>query len=79
MYSLQNGLKTYMGVVATVSNWSGAGDEFSLIFDTNPLIEFVQLPAEQASAGRLQYSQCICGAIRGAMQAVSGQSIYSID
>lgn len=31
-----------------MSNWSGGGDEFSLILDSNPLTEFVEVPPELA-------------------------------
>jgi len=34
----------YLGISPTVTNWSGGNDEFSLLFDQNPLSEFVELP-----------------------------------
>ncbi|CDW56338.1 trafficking protein particle complex subunit [Trichuris trichiura] len=61
-------LKMYMGFTATVTDWSPAADEFSLVFDGNPLAEFVELPQEKH--GNLQYSQALCGAIRGALEMV---------
>ncbi|CAF4372600.1 unnamed protein product [Didymodactylos carnosus] len=63
----KQGFKTYLGIVPTISNWSIAGDEFSLLLDGNPLTEFVELP-EQCS--KLNYNQMICGAIRGALEMV---------
>ncbi|KFD57245.1 hypothetical protein M514_01756 [Trichuris suis] len=65
---LVKALKMYMGFTATVTDWSPAGDEFSLVFDGNPLAEFVELPQERH--GNLQYSQALCGAIRGALEMV---------
>ncbi|KRZ12376.1 T-complex protein 1 subunit alpha, partial [Trichinella zimbabwensis] len=62
------GLKIYLGITATVSNWSPGMDEFSLLFETNPLAEFVELPSEDHK--NLQYSQAICGALRGALEMV---------
>ena len=38
-----------------------ASDEFSLIFETNPIAEFVELPDSQAG---LKYSNILCGTIR---------------
>ena len=59
-------------MVPTVSNWSAGGDEFSLIFDTNPLTEFVEFPSGEGDQQlqNLRYSQVLCGAIRGAMEMV---------
>ncbi|KRY39312.1 T-complex protein 1 subunit alpha [Trichinella spiralis] len=62
------GLKIYLGITATVSNWSPGMDEFSLLFEANPLAEFVELPSEDHK--NLQYSQAICGALRGALEMV---------
>lgn len=58
------------GVTPTVSGWSASGDEFSLVFDTNPLTEFVELPVGDPDLQNLRYSQVLCGAIRGAMEMV---------
>ena len=65
----QHGFKTYMGVTPTISGWSASGDEFSLVMDVNPLIEFVEMPSDGSHA-QLRYSQVICGAIRGALEMV---------
>uniref|UniRef100_A0A5S6QTL8 Trafficking protein particle complex subunit n=1 Tax=Trichuris muris TaxID=70415 RepID=A0A5S6QTL8_TRIMR len=65
---LVQALKIYMGFTASVTDWSPAADEFSLVFDGNPLAEFVELPQEKHA--NLQYSQAICGAIRGALEMV---------
>jgi hypothetical protein len=42
-------------------------NEFSLILDSNPLVEFVEIPAKYS---KLSYSQVICGAIHGALEAL---------
>ncbi|VDN57211.1 unnamed protein product [Dracunculus medinensis] len=59
-------LRTYLGVTAHITNWSAGNDEFSIILDSNPLTEFVEVPSELAQD--LRYSQMICGAIRGALE-----------
>ncbi|VDK50843.1 unnamed protein product [Anisakis simplex] len=65
-------LRTYLGVSAQVSNWSTSNDQFSLLIESNPLTEFVEIPPELSQelklASFLLYSQIICGAIRGALQ-----------
>lgn len=52
LLSLQQAFKMFLGVVPTVANFSG--NEFSLILDSNPLTEFVELPPE---CTQLHYSQ----------------------
>lgn len=67
-YFFQQAFKTYLGIVPTVSNWSAGADEFSLIFDSNPLTEFVEIPPE--SHPELRYSQVLCGVVRGSLEMV---------
>ena len=50
-----------------VTNWSSAGDEFSLLLENNPLIEFVELPAGHSA---LNYCNIYCGVLRGALEMV---------
>lgn len=57
----------YLGVSPTVTNWSGGNDEFSLLFDQNPLSEFVELPENYSN---LKYCNLMCGIIRGACEMV---------
>lgn len=64
---VQQAFKMYLNVQPTISNWAAASDEFSLVFDTNPLSEFVELPTDM---GALRYSGIICGCIRGALEMV---------
>lgn len=64
---IQQAFKMYLNVQPTISNWAAATDEFSLIFDVNPLTEFVELPADVSN---LRYSGILCGCIRGALEMV---------
>lgn len=61
------GFKTFLGITPQVTNWSPAGDEFSLIFDSNPLAEFVELPEGH---NNLWYSSILAGVIKGALEMV---------
>lgn len=49
----------------TVTSWSSAGDEFSLVWDQCSLSEWVEMPNNG-----LKYCALIPGAIRGALQMV---------
>lgn len=57
----------YLGITPVVSNWSPAGDEFSLLIENNPLIDFVELPDGHNS---LNYSNIFCGVLKGALEMV---------
>ena len=59
--------KMYLGTTPSVTNWSPAGDEFSLILENNPLVDFVELPDNHNT---LIYSNLLCGALRGALEMV---------
>ncbi|XP_078423275.1 trafficking protein particle complex subunit 3-like [Cetorhinus maximus] len=59
--------KTYLGKTPSVTNWNAAGDEFSLIVENNPLMDFVELPDNHSS---LIYSNFLCGVLRGALEMV---------
>ncbi|KAG8506901.1 Trafficking protein particle complex subunit 3 [Galemys pyrenaicus] len=50
--------KMYLGITPSITNWSPAGDEFSLILENNPLVDFVELPDNHSS---LIYSNLLCG------------------
>ncbi|NXH09886.1 TPC3L protein, partial [Bucco capensis] len=64
----QVAFKMYLGVTPTVNCSTAAENEFSLILDKNPLVDFVEeLPAERAS---LCYCNLLCGVIRGALEMV---------
>lgn len=63
----KNGFKMFLGITPTVTSWSAAGDEFSLVFDQNPLAEFVELPNDH---NQLWYSNILVGVIKGALEMV---------
>lgn len=63
----QVAFKMYLGITPSVTNWSPAGDEFSLILESNPLVDFVELPDNHNT---LIYSNLLCGALRGALEMV---------
>lgn len=68
LLSLQVAFKMYLGITPSITNWSPAGDEFSLILENNPLVDFVELPDNHSS---LIYSNLLCGVLRGALEMVS--------
>uniref|UniRef100_A0A4W6E8D5 Trafficking protein particle complex subunit n=1 Tax=Lates calcarifer TaxID=8187 RepID=A0A4W6E8D5_LATCA len=59
--------KMYLGITPSVTNWSPAGDEFSLMLENNPLVDFVELPDNHST---LIYSNLLCGVLRGALEMV---------
>uniref|UniRef100_A0A915D304 Trafficking protein particle complex subunit n=1 Tax=Ditylenchus dipsaci TaxID=166011 RepID=A0A915D304_9BILA len=63
----KNALKSYLGVTAQATSVSPNGDEYSIVLESNPLVEFVEIPPEWS---KICYSQVICGAIRGALEAL---------
>ncbi|KAL1416210.1 hypothetical protein MTO96_006470 [Rhipicephalus appendiculatus] len=69
---LQMAFKMYLGISPSITNWSAAGDEFSLILESNPLTEFVELPDSHVN---LKYSNIIPGVIRGALEMVQTEVV----
>jgi len=63
----KTGFKMFLGITPQVASWSAAGDEFSLMFDSNPLAEFVELPEGHSN---LWYSNLLVGVIKGALEMV---------
>lgn len=64
---IQQAFRMYLNMQPTISNWATTGDEFSLVFESNPLAEFVELPQDLTN---LRYSGILCGCIRGALEMV---------
>ncbi|EIE91355.1 hypothetical protein RO3G_16066 [Rhizopus delemar RA 99-880] len=62
----------FLNITPSVTNWSTDNKEFSLIFDENPLTDFVELP-DEALEGGLWYSNIYCGVLRGALEMVQMQ------
>jgi len=56
-----------------VTSWAADEKSFSLIFDENPLADFVELP-EEGPYEKLWYSNVLCGVIRGALEMVEDPS-----
>lgn len=61
------GFKMFLGITPVVTNWSAAGDEFSLLMEHNPLTDFVELPEGHSG---LNYCSILCGVLRGALEMV---------
>lgn len=68
----QIAFKMYLGITPSITNWSPGGDEFSLILENNPLVDFVELPDNHST---LIYSNLLCGVLRGALEMVSHVSL----
>lgn len=69
------GFKMFLNIVPTIANWSADGKEFSLMFEENPLAEFVELPQNVSGLQgdpkqELWYSNIYCGVLRGALEMV---------
>jgi len=64
---IQMAFKMYLTISPSITNWSPSGDEFSLVFDSNPLTEFVELPDTHST---LKYCSIIPGIIKGALEMV---------
>ncbi|XP_019596889.1 trafficking protein particle complex subunit 3-like protein [Rhinolophus sinicus] len=64
----QVAFKMYLGITPTVTCNNSSRNEFSLILDKNPLVEFVEeLPPGRSA---LCYCNLLCGIIRGALEMV---------
>lgn len=62
-----------MGITPTIANWNAKKDEFSLVMEYNPLVDFVELPDDHQN---LFYSNIICGVIKGALEMVYLLRVY---
>ncbi|MCJ1468619.1 transport protein particle 22 kDa subunit [Pseudocyphellaria aurata] len=62
------GFKMFLNITPTVTNWSSDNKQFSLIFDENPLADFVELPDDGRAQDELWYSNILCGVLRGALE-----------
>eukprot|EP01111_Echinosteliopsis_oligospora_P004784 TRINITY_DN17858_c0_g1_i1.p2 TRINITY_DN17858_c0_g1~~TRINITY_DN17858_c0_g1_i1.p2 ORF type:complete len:188 (-),score=43.37 TRINITY_DN17858_c0_g1_i1:744-1307(-) len=61
------GMKMFLNITGTVTDWDSEKKEFSLILEENPLVEFVELPEQY---NKLWYSNILCGVLRGALEMV---------
>ena len=64
---IQSAFKLFLNAQPVIASWNATSDEFSLVFDTHPLGEYVELPDHCAA---LKYANILCGAIRGALEMV---------
>jgi hypothetical protein len=64
------GFKVFMNVTPTVTGWSQDGKSFGLVFEENPLADFVELPDDGRAQEELWYSNILSGVVRGALEMV---------
>jgi hypothetical protein len=67
------GFKIFLNITPTITNWTQDNKQFSLIFDENPLADFVELPDDGRAQSELWYSSILCGILRGALEMVQMQ------
>ncbi|KAF2206052.1 TRAPP I complex [Delitschia confertaspora ATCC 74209] len=67
------GFKIFFNITPTVTNWTSDNKQFSLIFEENPLADFVELPDDGRAQDELWYSNILCGVLRGALEMVHMQ------
>ncbi|TVY29748.1 Trafficking protein particle complex subunit [Lachnellula hyalina] len=67
------GFKIFLNISPTISNWTTDSKQFSLIFDENPLADFVELPDDGRAQEELWFSNIFCGVLRGALEMVQMQ------
>ena len=66
----QVGFKIFLNITPAVANWSADGKQFSLIFEENPLADFVELPDDNKAQDELWFSNLLCGVLRGCLEMV---------
>lgn len=66
----QVGFKIFLNITPTITNWSSDNKQFSLIFDENPLADFVELPDDGRAQDELWFSNILVGVLRGALEMV---------
>lgn len=65
------GFKIFLNITPTVTNWTADNKSFSLLFDENPLADFVELPDDGRAQDELWFSNILCGVLRGALEMVA--------
>ena len=61
----------FLNITPNVTNWTPDNKQFSLVFEENPLADFVELPDDGKAQNELWYSNIFCGVLRGALEMVS--------
>ncbi|OQO11885.1 hypothetical protein B0A48_03612 [Cryoendolithus antarcticus] len=69
----KTGFKIFLNITPVVSGWSSDGKSFGLVFEENPLADFVELPDDGRAQEELWYSNILCGVLRGALEMVQMQ------
>jgi len=64
------GFKMFLNITPAITNWTADNKQFSLLFDENPLADFVELPDDGRAQDELWFSNIFCGVLRGAMEMV---------
>ncbi|MCJ1287257.1 Trafficking protein particle complex subunit 3 [Xylographa opegraphella] len=67
------GFKIFLNITPVVTNWTTDSKQFSLLFEENPLADFVELPDDGKAQDELWYSNMLCGILRGALEMVQMQ------
>ncbi|KAF1353742.1 NO signaling/Golgi transport ligand-binding domain-containing protein [Delphinella strobiligena] len=67
------GFKIFLNITPTVINWSSDNKSFTLLFEDNPLADFVELPDDGKAQDELWYSNILCGVLKGALEMVQMQ------
>ena len=67
-----------MNVTPTVTGWAQDGKSFGLVFEENPLADFVELPDDGRAQEELWYSNILSGVVRGALEMVSFVLVFSV-
>lgn len=62
------GFKMFLGYAGNVLKMNAKKGSFHLVLEENPLIDFVELPAQYKET--LIYNNILCGVIRGALEMV---------
>ena len=62
------GLKMFLGINASTTNWNSEGTECGIVLENNPMADFVELPEQYQG---LSYCNMLCGVIRGALESVN--------
>ncbi|KAF2268306.1 trafficking protein particle complex subunit 3 [Lojkania enalia] len=69
------GFKIFLNITPTITNWSSDNKQFSLVFDENPLADFVELPDDGRAQDELWFSNILVGVLRGALEMVRSYNI----
>lgn len=70
------GFKVFMNISPRVEKWQqqeegkAAGSSFHLVFEENPLADFVELPDDGRAQEELWFTNIFCGVLRGALEMV---------